>query len=514
MLSALAVVVTTIHWPLAGDSALMHYVGFLSQHGFIPYRTIQDQNLPGSYLPDWILQYFFGASSLAWRFYDFGLLAVISASMFFIARRSGRFAALWASCLLVLIHARDGMREAGERDLFAAALLIAGVSAFLWAKRSKRLAPAFLFGLAAGSALTVKPTLLFFCLLPVVDQLFSPDERTLFLRRCAVVVAGIACPLLGCIVWLASIHSLRNFAYTLEVLAPYHASLGHAAWGFLLYNSISPMLFLVAVWLAVGVLGRLGSTRLQVRSLPDAVVRRTLLYCAFAGWLSYLLQRKAFLYQRDPFLVFFLLLIALDLNGFLTWLSGNRSQQCLSTVALLWTAMVFAPVSAWKVARYQSPDAAFQAELSTDLRLIDRQDHLGSLSGKVQCLDTVAGCIDTLEHLQLVQATGQIYDEFLFQPTSRNVIRDSRSSFAQEIRTNPPLIFIVTASLFPSGPGGYDKLAQWSRFDDWLNQYYVLAVERTPETGYRSMGRPVIPAGYRVYVRRDGGGGNGFEPQP
>jgi hypothetical protein len=399
------------------------------------------------------------------------------------------------------------MREAGERDLFAAALLIAGVAAFVWAKRSNRIAPAFLFGVAAGFALTVKPTFILFCLLPVVDQLFSREERGLFLRRCAVVAAGIACPLLGCILWLGSMHSLRSFAYTLEVLAPYHASLGHATWRFLLYNSISPMLVLVLLWLAVHGLGRMEPSRFQARVLRDAVVRRMLLYCAFAGWLSYLLQRKAFLYQRDPFLVFFLLLIALDLNAFLSSGFENRGQWWLSAVALLWTAMIFAPASAWKVAHYQSPDAAFQAELSADLQVVDREDHLGSLSGKVQCLDTIAGCIDTLEHLQLMQASGQIYDEFLFQPPSREAIRDSRSSYAQEVRANPPVIFIVTASLFPSGPAGYEKLAQWKGFDDWLDQHYAVAVERTPSAGYRSMGRVVVPDSYRLYVRREVAGG-------
>jgi hypothetical protein len=405
----------------------------------------------------------------------------------------------------VLIHARDGMREAGERDLFAAALLIAGVAAFLWAKQSKRLAPAFLFGLAAGSALAVKPTFILFCLLPVVDQFFSPDDRAIFTRRCAAVLAGIAFPLLACVIWLGSIHSLKNFAYTLEILAPYHASLGHATWEFLLYNSISPMLFLLVLWLAIQGLQRVGSTQFRAQSMPDVDLRRTLLYCAFAGWLSYLVQRKAYLYQRDPFLVFLLLLIALDLNAILSLVSESRIRRWLSVLALLWTAIVFAPVSAWKVAHYQSPDAAFQAELASDLHLVDVRDHLGALSGKVQCLDTVEGCIDTLEHLQLVQASGQIYDEFLFQPASRELIRDSRSSFTQKVHANPPLLFIVTAKLFPSGPNGYDKLAQWPQFDGWLNQHYALAVERTPTAAYRSMGRPVVPAGYRLYVRRGGG---------
>lgn len=480
----------------------MHYICFLSKHGYVPYRTIQDQNLPGGYLPDWIFQSIFGPSSLAWRLYDFGLLAAISASMFFIARHSGRFAALWASCLLVLIHARDGMREAGQRDLFASALLISGVAAFLWAKRSNRLVPAFFFGLAAGSALTVKPTYILFCLLPLVDQLVSPDNRALFIRRCVAVVAGIAVPLAGCILWLASIHSLRNFVYTLEVLAPYHASLGHATWAFLFYNSISPMAFLVVLWVAVHVVGRLRSARLQP-PIVDPLVQRTLLYCALAGFVSYLIQRKAFPYQRDPLLMFLLLLIALDLSACLSESSENRWQLWLSAVALLWTAVVFAPVSAWKAAHYQSPDAAFQSELGADLQLVDAEDHLGSLSGKVQCLDTVNGCIDTLERLQLVQATGQIYDEYLFQQSSREVIRDSRRLFTQEVQDNPPLIFIVAASLFPSGPGGYDKLAQWPYFDEWLNQHYTLALQRTPNTAYRSMGRPVIPDSYRLYVRRD-----------
>ena len=513
VVSVLAVVVCTIHWPLVGDSSLMHYIGFLSKHGYVPYRTIQDQNLPGGYLPDWIFEDIFGPSSLAWRLYDLGLLAAISASMFLIARRQGRFAALWATCLVVIIHARDGIREAGQRDLFAAALLIAGVAAFLWAKRSKRAAPAFLFGLASGLALAVKPTYLLFCLLPVVDQLCSPDDRSLFVRRCAAVIAGIACPLILCFLWLASIHSLGSFAYTLELLAPYHASLGHATWKFLFYNSVSPMIFLVVLWLAVRVMGRLRPTRLQP-SLVDPLVHRTLLYCAFAGWASYLVQRKAFPYQRDPFLVFLLLLIALDLNAYLSVYSENRWQQGLSAVALLWTAIVFAPVSAWKAAHYQSPDAAFQAELGADLQLVDVEDHLGPLSGKVQCLDTVNGCIDTLERLQLVQATGQIYDEYLFQRPSGEVIRDTRSTFTQEVQKNPPVIFIVAASLFPSGPAGYDKLAQWQPFDDWLNQHYALALQRTPKTAYRSMGRPVIPDSYRLYVRRDVGGGQSIIPSP
>lgn len=502
LLSVLAVVVTTMRWPLAGDSALMHYVCFLARHGYVPYRTIQEMNLPGAYVPDWILQCLFGPSSLAWRIYDLALVVAISVSMFFISGRAGRFAALWASCLFMVIHARDGMREAGERDLFASALLIAGVAAFVWARRHQRVGPAFFFGLAAGAALTVKPTFLFFCLLPVVDQLVSPDKRGLFFRRCAVVLAGIACPLLVCILWLARIDSLRDFAYTLRVLAPYHASLGHATWRFLFYNSVSPMFLLLVLWLAIHLLGRLRTMESDM-CRSDAAVRRALLWCAFAGWISYLVQRKAYLYQRDPFLVFVLLLIALDLNAFLSLPSGKRSEEWLSAVALMWTALVFAPVSAWKTAHYRSPDAAFQTQLSGDLGLIDAQDNLGPLSGKVQCLDTISGCIDVLERLQLVQASGQIYDEFLFQASNAEAIRNSRMSFAKEVQANPPLIFLVTASLFPSGPNGYEKLAQWPWFNEWLNQHYVIAIERTPTKGYRSMGRPVVPASYRVYVRRD-----------
>jgi hypothetical protein len=478
----------------------MHYVRLLSRHGYIPYRTIQEINLPGGYLPDWIFQSIFGSSNLAWRLYDMALLAAISAFMFIIARRSRRFAALWAACLFVIIHARDGMREAGQRDLFASALLIAGAAAFLWAKRSRRLAPMFLFGLAAGSALTVKPSYLFFCLLPVADQLLSPAARLLFLRRCAVALAGIACPLIACILWLASIHSVSNFAYTLLVLIPYHASLGHATWRFLLYNSVSPMLFVVLVWLAAYLLARLTPAQCQTCSLPDRTVRLTLLFCALAGWLSYLSQRRAYPYQRDSFLIFLLLLIALDLDAFL---STNRPQQWLAALALLWTALIFTPISVWKAAHYQSPDAAFVSHLSADLQFIDTRDHLGPLSENVQCLDTITGCIATLEHLRLVQASGQMYDEFLFQPPAAEAVRNSRTSFAREIEANPPLIFIVTAPLFPSGPGHYEKLAQWPDFNTWLNQHYAVDLEARPPGSYRGMGKPVALAGYRLYVRRD-----------
>jgi hypothetical protein len=501
LLCVAAFALTTLGWPLTGDASLMRYVCFLGEHGMVPYQGIQDMNLPGSYLPNWVIQHLFGASDLAWRLYDFGLLTLISFSFYRIARPYSRFAALWASCLFVLIHGRDGIDDIGQRDLCAAALVIAGTAALLAARRSNRVAPAFLFGLASGSALTIKPTMIFFLTLPLLDLILSRVARKPSLRRFLAALAGYITPIIICTAWLLQWSNLRSFAYTLLVLAPYHASLGHAPWRVLLYGGFSPMLPLALVGLVIWLFTR---TRPISSALPTRPDRATaaLLFCgAVAGWLSFILQRRAYPYQRYPFMVFLLLILALQLDAAL-----RRTDRIhwLSAAALLWTSLLFAPSSLWKAAHYQSPEEAFDTQLCLDLNTLDRQQHLGTLSGHVQCLDTISGCIDTLDHLRWIQPTGQMYDEFLFHPADSVAVRNSRAAFLSQLQLHPPLIFVVSDRLFPSGPNGYRKLDSWPAFHTWLDANYAIVVERTPTRAWRSMGRLVIPDGYRLYLHRPG----------
>ena len=72
----------------------------------------------------------------------------------------GWLAALFAACLFILIHGRDGLAEGGQRDLTMAVLLIAATAFLFVAVRRNSLWSSAAFGLLSGIAITIKPTTL------------------------------------------------------------------------------------------------------------------------------------------------------------------------------------------------------------------------------------------------------------------------------------------------------------------------------------------------------------------
>ena len=84
-LSALLYFLWSWRWPLVGDASLIHYIAFLIERGWAPYRDLGDMNMPGSYLIEMAAMRVFGLGDLAWRIFDFTLMAAASAAFFVIA---------------------------------------------------------------------------------------------------------------------------------------------------------------------------------------------------------------------------------------------------------------------------------------------------------------------------------------------------------------------------------------------------------------------------------------------
>jgi hypothetical protein len=513
----------TIHWPLVGDASLMHYVAFLIDHGLAPYRDITDINLPASYLPDWTIIHLFGPFALPWRLYDLSLLAIATAAMAVIARPSGWFPALWAGCLFALIHGRDGLEQVGQRDLTGGVLLLIGTATLLSGARNRRTWPTALFGLCVGLATMIKPTLAPFLLLvlstprnlqdtPVEQQTMDRINRKTaptLSRRILAASTGWLLPVLLCLIWLQTKGSLKAFCQSLTVLAPYHASLGHPHIHPLLRDWFSPILTILLVWLIVLAINRSQNHPSRPATPPTTEKqreRRTLLCAVLLGAFSYLAQFKGYPYHRYPFLLFLLLLIAIDLTNALTpsRTPTNRTQtvQALSSAILLWGGLILGPSSALKASHYNWRNEEFRLTLQADLQSAAHRLNIPSLSGKIQCLDTIAGCINTLYDMQLTQTSGHLYDEFLFHPPGSPAIDATSAAFFQAMQANPPLALVVTDPLFPSGPDHYAKLDQWPEFTLWLNQHYQLDAERHLTQPKQWVGQPIIPPGYRLYTLR------------
>ena len=128
----------TRHWPVVGDAALIRYAVFLIQHGWAPYRDFMDINMPGAYLATAFGMHLAASADVSWRIFDFGLIALAGVGYFIIARPYSRFAALFATVLLLLVHGQDGVQQAGQRDLVIAVLLVLAVAFLLEAVRRAR----------------------------------------------------------------------------------------------------------------------------------------------------------------------------------------------------------------------------------------------------------------------------------------------------------------------------------------------------------------------------------------
>ncbi len=515
-------------WPLVNDAALMHYIVFLLQHGMAPYREIGDINLPGAYVPEWFALTVAPALDLSmahmWRVMDIAAMLLCAGAMTSIAGRRRWFAGVFAGVLFALYHGRDGIGQAGQRDLWMTLLLLWGMAFLLRAMRSESFQQGCLwctgFGLAVGAASTIKPFALPFllCALPMLLR-----ERS---RRGWMLVGGVAAgfflPAASVLAFLLHWHALAAMTWVLRVDLPYHAALGDRTWlqvlGVSTIRSTTRLgaLLLLTALLAGGwreslwALTRRAS-RPSVRAAAWAAQpeRLLLLVGCLMGLVSFLIQRKGYSYQRYPSVAFLLLLAALEFTAAvrssrrLLWVPGTAGF-VLGLLLVATTYLREATRAAWPVEVTQAIEHSLVAAAGPGgVRTLNRD---------VQCVDVISGCTDALLHLGLVQATGSIYDEYLFpqEPEPWGVeypgpepgaplpraVAAGQARFEAALLAHAPRVIVVTAWLFPEGPGKYRKLLSWPWFNDWLAAHYTLAEQQSfarSENG---------PEGFRVYVRR------------
>ena len=515
LLCAAIFVVHSLHWPLLGDASLMHYVVFLMDHGFIPYRDIHDPNLPGTYAVQWLVVHTLGPGDLAWRMYDVLLAAIAAAAMCLIAGPAYRLAGLFAGSLFLLLHGRDGIAELGQRDLLMTVLLLLSTASLTCGLRTRRLLLVAVAGLLSGMAVTVKPTAALSFLAMLVFLAISAGNSPWPRRR--LLAAGLISLFLAPLVAAAAlyrVHALRAFAGTLTGLDRYHNSLFQVPVTYFLTHPIpSSLLALTLAWLAA-----------LLRQRPRFTREQTLLLLGFlAGELSFLLQRKAYSYHRYPADAFLLLLISLAFFRATEHPSRNRFLKAAGVFGLAWGALVLAPqcllhtrhlsaspqdfshlLERDRTALAAHPPVAFSLATSVDGRRDQPVlDHV--LDHHVQCLDFTAGCVTTLARMHLVQSTGFLYDCYGYgapaAPVLRQVVRQYREAFLAALDRNPPAV-LVLSSQNCGGPDSFAKVDRWPALGELVAARYVLFKEVTPPDPIHWANQPAQPYSYRLYLHR------------
>jgi hypothetical protein len=474
-------------WPLVGDASLIHYICFLMDHGMAPYRDLGDMNMPGVYMIEWAVMHTYGAGDMAWRIFDFTLMAAATASILVITLPD-LFAGLFAATLFILVHGRDGLQQAGQRDLTMAVCLLMATASLMRGMRRNRWWDFALFGAFAGVAATIKPTALLFTalLLLVVITIFRRQHQGLSVGIASASVCFLIMPI-AAVIFLLHKNALRAFIGGFSGIVPYYASLGHKPLGFLLVHSVSPLMPLVAIWLFLLALSR-----------PQLTPERIILICGVVfGLVSYVVQARGYPYYRYSLLAFLLPLMAMDFTAAFRGRQGKRVCYALAGMGLFVGGFVIAPTSILYIHRYETHED-FIASLSATL------EELGgtALSGHVQCVDSISGCGTTLYKMRLVQSTGVLSDFLLFGPETAPVVRSTRKQFLQAIERDSPEVIVVSGWLHIDGPGDYRKLEYWPEFAEVLSQKYLLKTQWAPQRPNHWWSREQWPDGYRVYVLR------------
>lgn len=524
-------VLLTFRWPLAGDAVSVHYLIFLLDHGMAPYRQIVDPQMPGTYLVDWTVLHVFGHGAGGLRLFDYSLSVAAIASMLLIAwdpvavqsrvqTMDSRYAAFLAGGLFVLIHGRDGIEQSGQRDLIMAVLVLMEYAAVFHAWRHRSAVLLLFAGFFASTAISIKPTIFPTALIVFLISMVRSQRRHEPLVTSAIaILMGTVIPAGGVLVFLLHEKALHAFLDALGGMWPYYAKLQPLPTGYLLSQSISPTASLLCVGFVLFFL-RLGDAKKHnglVGESPAVPYLRAIgwerlalysgLLCSF---LSFVAQRKGFIYHRYPFLAFLLLALLLQFCEAWNLASAKtvRTQliRHMGVLGCLIAALALAPICTYKISRFDWRNDDYYSHLSQRLNTLGE---IG-LSGHVQCLDAFSGCIPTLYRDNLVQSTGFLVDFYLFPPavddqTANPVVNEMRRHFWSDVQANPPKVFIVSKQVFPGGlfhPDTYEKLTWWPRFDEYLKSEYEMEEEWTPgrEVLWSSHSRKEI--GYRIYVRK------------
>lgn len=481
-------VVTTRHWPLIGDASIIRYVVFLMSHGFAPYRDIVDINMPGAYFVDWFVLHIFGSGNAAWRIFDFALLAAAGLSMIGISHHTDWLAGLTAAAVFAVLHGADGVAQTGQRDLTIAVLLLVSLTLFLHWIRTFRLWPIALAALLAGFALTIKPTAAPFPIALAILFFTLPEQRPPAIwKHLLAVILAFAAPLIAMLLFLHREHALHAFVFIVRGLLPFHAGLSHRSLGFLLAHSTAPLQIFLLPWLFLLIRSRSWRQR-QTIALLAAIA---------CGLISNIAQGKGYPYHRYTLIGFLLLSMSIE---FFAACRRSTLDRTIGVISLLALVCVTAPIAALKAARYDWRNQEFITMLAPDLN----QQGGPQLSGRVQCLDTTAGCINTLERMRLIQSTGFLYDCYFFAPGQTPATEQLRGKFFSELQAAQPQLIVLTDEVCLTGSHNFNKIEAWPQFDDFLAQNYALIAERRPPHLIKWWSRPEQPTAYRIYKRNGG----------
>jgi hypothetical protein len=481
----------TIHWAVITDSAVMHYIVFMTSRGLRPYVDIADMNMPGTYLAERWGMAVFGWGDLSWRIYEYFLMAIMTVSGMVIGGTRRWLAGIFAGMFFIIMHGADGPFVSMERDELMTVLLVAATAMLCLAVRRRSAILMLPFGLLAGLAISIKPTVL------PLDLALLSIAFVVVRQRGGRAAAYIGWALLGnaavaalVVGFLWHYQAFGAFLFVLKkVLPAYTQSAPHDP-GHLVSN-----LFPV------------GLLRVLPFAVIAAVLRRqrmgweqwALLCGAAIGAVSYFLQGKGYVYHRYTFVEFILLWVGFELadamrrEDFWSRATGAAGVAVLLLLVLPHYVRVMHrdAQAGHTVGNAGLPNSELTTDLDRDLVQLGGSE----LQGKVICLDVVTSCLNGLFRLRLVENVPFTGDLLLFAPTETPTVKYYRDLMMGFQQKNPGDVVVLGNEWFLGEKPSFRKIDTWPEYKAYLKANYVNVVERRLPGGEDAQA-------YRLYLRK------------
>ena len=191
------ILLVTLLLPLGFDNDLYEAMGWTlyAYHG-LPYIASWDHNFPGIVFVHWASIALFGASDFGFRLFDY-LVHIAMAGFYYrvlcswLSPRSSVIAVL----IFVLYYASGQWGLAGQRDTYAAFLLLGAVFAFVKLRNNtkRKDVSALIMGTLCGSTFLMRPTYVFFATSFLILILGLPNK----MRTISFYLAGCALPIVA-----------------------------------------------------------------------------------------------------------------------------------------------------------------------------------------------------------------------------------------------------------------------------------------------------------------------------
>lgn len=184
------------------DQSIFDYIAWLGSRGRVPYLDSFEINWPGAIVLHSVAHWIFGASSEAFRSFDYFIMQAAALAASAMLWRGG--ARVGAALLLAIyppIYVTSGLWMAGQRDIIAGEFLLV---ACFWLSRSRRSTSGLC---AAGGimafAIAIRPTYLSFLAGVVLLEIIWPANTPLAVQRWRAIVAILGGALLVVLMFIA-----------------------------------------------------------------------------------------------------------------------------------------------------------------------------------------------------------------------------------------------------------------------------------------------------------------------